>query len=178
MHDIGTAAYYDGPLQVRTSEMAGIVAALAGGALYVVIHLFLIGGDGLPPGIAPPSFRNNPILFALYGIAGCGVLFYIFVHRAHAFLQRRGKADLKSYVLAGVFVPAGFALAFIGLMGPLGFIFVLPWLFPSVAAMATYHRLAGMEPLDLPDDIEVRDARTLLPADHVRRRTRRFVSVH
>jgi hypothetical protein len=103
----------------------------------------------------------------------CAIPFYIFVRRSHAFLQKRGKSEIKSYVLAGVFVPLGFAVAYIALLGPLGFLFVLPWVLPSIVTMITYHRIAGLEPLDLPDDIEVRDPRAMLPADHVRRRVRR-----
>jgi len=38
-----------------------------------------------------------------------------------------------------------------------------------------YHRLAGREPLSLPDDIEVSDRRALVGADHVRRHVRRIV---
>jgi hypothetical protein len=95
--------------------------------------------------------------------------------RAHGYLQRRAKHELKSYALAGIVVPLGFALAFTALMGPFGVIFVLPWVLPSIAAMVAYHRIAGFEPLDLPDDIEVRDPRAMIPADHVRRRVRRVV---
>jgi hypothetical protein len=129
----------------------------------------------LPADAMPPLSRANPILFAIYGIIGVSVLFYIFISRSHSFLQRRGKDSLKSYALAGVVVPLGFALALLALMGPFGPLIVLPWILPSVLAMATYHRIAGFEPLDLPDDIEVSDPRTMLPADHVRRRVRRVV---
>jgi hypothetical protein len=175
VHDIGTAEYFEGPLQVRTSAMATLVAALAGSTLYVFISLVGLSDGQLPADAMPPLFRANPILFAIYGIIGLSVLFYVFVSRSHAFLQRRGKDSLKSYALAGVVVPLGFALALLTLMGPFGLLMVLPWVLPSVLAMATYHRVAGFEPLDLPDDIEVSDPRTMLPADHVRRRVRRVV---
>jgi hypothetical protein len=175
VHDIGSAEYYEGPLQVRTSATAGLIAAFAGSALFVFITLVGLSDGVLPAGAAPPLARQNPILFALYGICGCAIPFYIFVRRSHAFLQKRGKSEIKSYVLAGVFVPLGFAVAYIALLGPLGFLFVLPWVLPSIVTMITYHRIAGLEPLDLPDDIEVHDPRAMLPADHVRRRVRRIV---
>ena len=175
VHKTDLAEYYDGPLQVRTSAMAAVIASLAGGAVFVFIQLVGLSDGLLPREATPPLFSQNPILFALYGICGCAVFFYVFVMRSHAFLQRRAKTELKSYALAGVFVPAGFAMAYIALMGPLGFIFVLPWVLPAVAAMIAYHRLAGFEPLDIPDDIEVRDPRAMLPADHIRRRVRRVV---
>lgn len=173
--DIGSARYYDGPLQVCTSAPAGVVAALVGGLFYVMISLFGLTADPLPAGATHPLMKSNPVLFALYGMCGLAVPFYIFVRRSHAFLQRHGKAAFKSYALAGVFVPLGFAAALTVVMGPFGIIFALPWVIPSTAAMATYHRLAGMEPLALPEDIEVRDPRALVSADHMRRRVRRIV---
>ena len=62
-------------------------------------------------------------------------------------------------------------------MGPFGVMVVLPWVLPSVVAMVSYYRLAGFEPLALPSDIEVSDPRTMLAADHVRRRVRRVVPI-
>lgn len=175
VHDIGTAEYFEGPLQVRTSAWATLIAAVAGATLYGFISLVALSDGQLPASALPPVFRINPILGAIYGIVGTSVLFYIFIGRSHAFLQRRGKDGLKSYALAGIYVPLGFAAALLALMGPFGSLYVLPWVLPSVLAMATYHRIAGFEPLDLPDDIEVGDPRALVPADHVRRHVRRIV---
>jgi len=175
VHDIGTAAYYEGPLQVRSSAMAALIAAFAGSALFVMTSIISMTDGVLPPGAMPPVLRTNPILGALYGMIGVAIPFYIFVRRSHAFLQARGKDSVKSYLLAGVFVPMGFALAFTALMGPFGIFMVLPWVLPSIAAMIVYHRLAGYEPLALPADIEVSDARTMLPADHIRRRVQRVI---
>ncbi|WP_156313617.1 hypothetical protein [Erythrobacter sp. SG61-1L] len=175
VYDIGSAEYYDGPLQIRTSATAALIAAFTGSALYVFITLISLTDGVLPAGALPPLFTQSPILAALFGICGTAAPFYVFIRRSHAFLQKRGKDSLKSYALAGIFVPLGFALALLALMGPFGIILVLPWILPSVAAMATYHRLAGFEPLDLPGDIEVRDPRAMLPADHIRRRVRRVV---
>jgi hypothetical protein len=175
VHDTGLAEYYEGPLQVRSSPMAAVLASLAGSALYVFVTLVGLSDGFLPADAMPPLFRHNPVLFALYGICGCALPFYVMVMRSHSFLQRRAKVELKSYALAGVVVPGGFALALIALMGPMGFIFVLPWVLPAVVAMSVYHRFAGFEPLDIPADIEVRDPRAMLPADHIRRRVRRVV---
>lgn len=178
VHDIGSAEYYEGPLQVRTSAIAALLAALSGATLYVFITLIGLSDGQLPASALPPLFTTNPILAAIYGICGISVLFYVFIHRSHAFLQRRGKDGLRSYALAGVLVPLGFAIGLFALMGPFAIVIVLPWILPSVVAMAAYHRLAGFEPLDLPDDIEVRDPRAMLPADHIRRRVRRVVRTH
>lgn len=172
---VGDARYFDGPLQIRTSNMAAFIAALLGSALYSLISVFSLFDGALPPGAMPPVFRHNPALGALMGMASCTLPFLFFVHQSHKFLQARGKTAIGSYALAGVVVPLGFAAALLALMGPFGVILVLPWILPSVLAMVTYHQLAGLEPLALPDDIEVSDPRTLIPADHVRRRVRRVI---
>jgi hypothetical protein len=111
----------------------------------------------------------------LSGIFVMTLPFYIFVRKAHAFLQARGKSELKSYLKAGLFVPGLFFLGFFALLGPFAIMFVLPWILPSMIAIGVYHRLAGFEPLSLPGDIEVSDRRTLIGADHPRRQMRRIV---
>lgn len=178
VRDIGTAAYYDGPLQVRTSQMAALVGAVTGSALYSLTVMFSLSDGLLPPEALPPLYHANPAMMALVAIAFYTLFFLLFVNKAHAFLQARGKDRMLSYALAGVVVPLGFALMLVALMGPFGVMIVLPWVLPSVVAMTVYHRLAGFEPLALPQDIEVKDPRTMLPADHIRRRVRRAVPVN
>ena len=178
VHDTATASYYEGPLQVRTSAMAAWVAAFIASSLYSLTVMFSLGDGLLPPDAMPPLYHENPALMALVGIGVYSLFFYLFVRKAHGFLQARGKDQMRSYALAGVFVPMGLALMLLALMGPFAIMVVLPWVLPSVLAMVTYHRLAGFEPLALPSDIEVRDPRNLLAADHVRRRVRRVVPVN
>ena len=170
-----SAEYYSGPLQVRDSSMAALIAAVIGSALYMLTQALAESQDHFLAGIvSPKAFGSMPTMF-LSGIFVFVLPFYIFVRKAHAFLQARGKSELKSYILAGVVVPGLFFLAFLALLGPFALLFVLPWILPSMVAIGVYHRLAGMEPLSLPDDIEVRDRRTLIAADHPRRHTRRIV---
>jgi fatty acid desaturase len=178
VHDLGTAAYYDGPLQVRTSGMAALVAALVGSSLYTLTVMFSLSDGLLPAEAMPPLYRENPAMMAMVGICFYTLFFFAFVRRAHSFLQSRGKDKILSYALAGVFVPMGFAMMLLALMGPFGVMVVLPWVLPAVVAMVSYHRHAGFEPLFLPSDIEVSDQRTMLPADHVRRRVRRVIPVN
>jgi hypothetical protein len=47
--------------------------------------------------------------------------------------------------------------------------------FPSAIAMVIYRRLAGLEPKPIHEDIEVRDRRSLVGAQHARRRYGRIV---
>lgn len=170
-----SAEYYSGPLQVRDSSMAALIAAVIGSALYMLTQALAESQDHFLAGmVSPKAFGSMPTMF-LSGIFAFILPFYIFVRKAHAFLQARGKSELKSYILAGVVVPGLFFLAFLALLGPFALLFVLPWILPSMVAIGVYHRLAGMEPLSLPDDIEVRDRRTLIAADHPRRQMRRVV---
>ena len=169
------ADYYGGPLQVRDSSMAAIIASLIGAGIYVFEVAISELQDSLFAQILPPQLASNMALVALSGIIYCSLLFFVFVKKAHGFLQARGKTDVRSYVTAALVVPLGFALALTALMGPFGIIVVLPWILPSVAAIVTYHRLAGFEPLALPEDIVVNDPRTLISADHPRRRMRRVM---
>ena len=155
--------------------MAAWVAALIGASIIGVATLFSLTDGQLPADVLPPLFRTNPAMAGLVGIAFWTVPFLFFVRKSHDFLQSRGKDRIKSYALAGVFVPLGLSSMLLVLMGPFALLIVLPWIFPSVIAMVVYHRLAGVEPLALPADIEVSDPRTLIPADHVRRRVRRVI---
>lgn len=170
-----SAEYYSGPLQVRSSSMAALIAATIGSTLYMFMQALAESQDHFLAGmVSPKAFGSMPTMF-LTGIFVFVLPFYIFVKKAHAFLQARGKSELKSYLLAGLVVPGLFFLGFLALLGPFALLFILPWILPSMAAIAVYHRLAGMEPLSLPEDIEVSDRRTLLAADHPRRQMRRIV---
>ena len=158
--------------------MAAFVAALIASSLYSLTVMLSLTDGVLPADAMPPLYRQNPALMALVGIGFYSVFFFLFIRKAHGFLQARGKDRMRSYALAGVFVPMAFVLMLLALMGPFAVMVVLPWVVPSVLGMVCYHRLAGFEPLALPSDIEVADPRTMLAADHVRRRVRRVVSVN
>lgn len=169
------AEYYSGPLQLRDSSMAALIAAITGSTLYMFMQAVAESQTHFLAGmVSPKAFGSMPTMF-LSGIFAFILPFYIFVRKAHAFLQARGKSALSSYVKAGLVVPGLFFVGLLALMGPFALLFVLPWILPSMAAMAAYHRLAGMEPLALPDDIEVRDRRTLIAANHPRRQMQRIV---
>ena len=173
--ETASASYYDGPLQVKTSGMAALIAAVVGGASHSLMSFSSLLGDPLPADAMPPVLRDNPGLGVVYGIIGFSIPYLVFVKATHGYLQRREKSSIRSYVLAGVFVPLMFAGAFFCLMGPFGVLFAGQFMVPSIIAMAAYYRLAGLEPLSLPDDIEVDDPRTLVAANHPRRRMRRVI---
>ena len=82
IHDIGTASYYDGPLQVRSSTMAALVGAAAGSTLYSLAVMFSLSDGLLPAEAMPPLYHANPAMMALVGIAFYTLPFLLFVNRA------------------------------------------------------------------------------------------------
>lgn len=171
-----TAEYYSGPLQVRDSSMAAIIAALIGSAIFVFMQAIAEANDPFLSEIVSEERFGGMASLALAGIISATIPFYIFVKKTHAFLQARGKSELRSYLKAALVIPALLAMALFALMGPFALVVVLPWILPSLAAIAVYFRLAGFEPLSLPEDIEVSDRRTLIAANHPRRQMHRIVS--
>ena len=171
-----SAEYYGGPLQVRDSSMAALVAAMIGSTLFIFIQAIAEWQRPFVTQIVShDAFGGAGALF-LAGIIGVTVPMYAFVQKTHSYLQARGKWEVTSYVKGGLAIPGLICLGLLALMGPFAVMVVLPWVFPGMAAMAVYHRLAGWEPLALPDDIEVRDPRTLIAADHPRRQMHRIVA--
>jgi hypothetical protein len=171
----GTADYYDGPLQVRGSFMAALLAALVGASLHILASYFGLIVDPLPADAMPPSFRS-PGQAAVMGIIGAAIPYLLFVLIASKLLARAGQTSIWVFLAIGLAVPIilGCALGVVGL-GPIGLMLTAQFILPSGIAMATYRSLAGLEPLALPDDIEVSDRRTLVGADHVRRRMARVI---
>ena len=170
-----TAAYYDGPVQVRSSPVSALIAALFGAALHVLAVMTGLMADALPADAYPPTF-SLPGRAAALGIVGLGIPYVLFVLAANRMLAAAGRTSRRAYAVVGGVTPLvfGLMLCVVGL-GPLGFIMTGQFILPSIVAMLTYRSLAGLEPKDLPDDLEVRDPRTLVGADHVRRRSHRII---
>lgn len=172
--------FFEGPLQVITSTKAAFTAAVAG-ALTHSLYSFLVAivfSDVL-------SLRNDSALekfFSgeLFTMMAMGIVFSFFICGIilppailglHKYLKSKGKSDASSYIKYGAAAPA-----VAGLMMLIVGIFLTHWLIlPLAVAMGAYHRLAGLEPADLPEDIEVKDRRALVGANHVRRRVHRVV---
>lgn len=170
--------FFDGPLQVITSQSALVTAALIGGVVWTVT-MFLVmtvfsrsGFEKIATDVLDGS------MFTRVGqslIFGCLVALFVLtpiIYGTHLVARMRGKWTMGSYVFYGAMAPIaiGLALFIVGVAVTVQFV-------PAMAvAMGVYYRLAGLEPVDLPDDIEVRDRRALVGANHVRRRYRRIVS--
>ncbi len=174
-----SADFYGGPLQVVSSWSAAVSATLAGAlahSLYAAFFFTGFGGgfDGDNDRLVE-QFWSGELLQSMAFSLVFSVLICLFfvtpaVYGLHKLLSSRGWKKMSTYVIAGAVAPVATGLGML-LVG----IFFTHWfILPLAVAMGVYHHLAGMEPEKLPDDIEVRDPRTLVSGNHARRRMRRI----
>ncbi|MDR6874301.1 hypothetical protein J2Y55_005335 [Bosea sp. BE125] len=189
-----TAEYFDGPMQVCSSFNAAVAAAVTAIMVsHISMWFFLIltqlrafgfpagsrapSGKALPSGIAIPDYSQyTEALTAVLGSTLTMTLLLVIpvtliVYATHLGLKAFGKLSYKDYGLAGLAVPLAISL-------PLFFALVvgLQLAIPFALAMMAYRRMAGLEPLSLPDDIQVKDRRTLIASNHARRRFARVIA--
>lgn len=175
--DVDGTSYFSGPLQVRTSIPLMLIAGLCAGAALAATRLlfslmpvmFDFGYGSLLPKLGGRSTYGLVDVLAS-GLAGA-ILFPIPIYICHMFARSRRWTSLAAYAGAGALLPIALGLA-IFLIGVVVTVMFVP---PMALAMLLYRRLAGLEPLALPNDITVRDPRTLIGEDHVRRSYNRVV---
>lgn len=170
------AEYFDGPLVVRSSLGANALAALLASAAFILASTLSAWVDPYESPLTQFMARNGAGKTVVQGILGTAIPIMVLLALTHGFLRARGKSSYRDYATAGVVGPVIFSIL-IGMTGVswLAFLYLLQFLAPSLIAMLAYRRLAGLEPAPLPDDIEVSDRRTLVGADHVRRRMVRVI---
>jgi hypothetical protein len=170
----GTADYFDGPLQVKTSPGAVALAAVLGSSILMLSNFLMMAWDGVPGGL--PPFMQMPGFGVSNAIAGGAMFMAIGTYVAHLIVRGIGKIGYGAYALAGLAGPLIFTFMFavIG-MGVGSFLLFSQFIVPSIAAMTTYRRFAGLEPKPIHEDIEVSDVRNLVGANHPRRRYGRVV---
>jgi hypothetical protein len=165
--DTGEDQYFSGPMQVRFSlslmfasgALLGLI--LAGIGFLLTLSGALISGEFL--GEATAARVVGMTVAVTIGTGVLMVLPTLLGHYAATFFKAR---------TAGAYVGYGF-LANIALGLVTGvFLVAAPF---AAATLALYRRLAGIEPVGLPDDIRVRDPRALVAADHPARRYHRVV---
>jgi len=192
-----TAEYFDGPTQVRNSLNAAVAAAVTGVMVsHIVMWFFLLAGSygSMPSANKGSSSTLFPIKpsplgvqlpdFAVLGDAFVSVLasgllmsLMLFIPVAliilagHLGLRAFGRSGYADYGLAGLAIPPVIGLVLIFML-PLGLQLAIPF----AMAMLLYRKLAGLEPLAVREDIEVTDRRSLVAADHARRRFARVIS--
>jgi hypothetical protein len=170
-----SAEYFDGPLQVRTSAAAIVFAGLGAGLLWSVLSIglmsFMMISSMGPVGIThvwTDAMTNFATSYGLASVITGVVLQPLPVLIGHLICRGRNWTSIGAY--GGVGLALGFIVSLIG-MNPLGIMFAVP----SAIGLAFYRYLAGLEPKKLPEDIEVKDRRTLIGEDHARRRYRRVI---
>jgi hypothetical protein len=192
-----TAEYFDGPTQVRNSLNAAVAAAVTGVmASHIVMWFFLLAGayGSMPSSNKGSSSALFPIKpspigvqlpdFAVLGdtfvsVLGSGLLMSLILFipvaliilAGHLGLRAFGRSGYADYGLAGLAMPPVIGLVLIFML-PLGLQLAIPF----AMSMLLYRKLAGLEPLAVRDDIEVTDRRSLVAADHARRRFARVIS--
>lgn len=164
-------APYDGPVQVRTSFAAGLIAALtpaliatALGAPLVMLTLFEMRTS---LGLAAPLAMFVPAV--LISFVPCALVVGVTHWIARAFGRTRG---LEYAAIAAVLncAPAFMLTALVA--APLAFPFMM---IVGAVMGGVYRRFAGIEPLPLPEDVLATDPAHLVAADHPARRTRTVV---
>ncbi len=175
-----SSTFFDGPLQVITSGNAVFAAALAGALVHflysALYHLGVSNGnfgasESLKENVLSGDIFSGVVFGLLFSIIVCSILLPPAIYALHKLLVSRKRADMLSYVVAGGALPLGLGLLMFGF----GLLLTHWLILPLAVAMGVYHRLAGVEPAALPEDIEVSDPRTLIGENHVRRRMRRVV---
>ena len=173
----GEAEFYDGPLQVKTSGNAVFIASLVGGGIFSLVNSLLfvavemLMGRSMGTAFSNTYFDNAASAHGLLGYAAYGLLLGLIllplpVYLCHKFCQSRGWTKSHYYLVVGLAAPVIIGLC----MFVVGLILTVRLIVPLGLAMITYRQMAGLEPLSLPEDIEVNDRRTLIGANHPRRR--------
>ena len=170
----GESEYFEGPLQVRTSVASMAIAGVAAGALSGLLTMAsLVMAKGIGWGMEATAAGDiNGAAGMIFGGAFFGAFLYpVPIYFGHRWAQNRGLTGLADYAKIGAAIPIIVGL----LMFVVGVLATIWYVIPTAMAMALYRNLAGLEPKDLPEDIQVADRRALIGADHARRRYGRVV---
>ena len=168
-------ATYDGPVLVRTSIAATVIAAAMPAIFVTVLTLSVImPGFGsimgasadrsvLAAELALPAQIFFITVFVMFVPAAIVVVATHMLARSFRFTSG------GHYALIGAAVNCVAALLLIAMVHA-AFLFPVAAIVGAVMG-AVYRRFAGIEPLPLPEDVLAQDPRTLVPADHPSRRT-------
>lgn len=176
------AEYYNGPLQVRSSFIAAGLGGMMGGLIYNAVVVFYSGimmKNAMHSSLSSFSGggfagASNNLAYGLLTAMLMGVvLLSIPIYVGHLIARAREKTDFSDYALIGGLIPIVLGL----MMFVIGVMITLPFVPPMIIGMIVYRKYAGLEPMDLPEDIIARERRTLVGAEHVRRRMGRVVGI-
>jgi hypothetical protein len=167
-----TSCRFDGPVRVRTSIAATIIAAVAPAVMTALLTLAVFSPLLTYPGAAVglPIFVSalpaQMFLISLTVTIIPAAIFVVCTHHIARALHRQSGFD---YAALGGLLAALCSVVFVPFT-PFPF---TSNLFPLVAAIlcgammgGLYRRFAGLEPVPLPEPVIVTDENTLVPADH------------
>jgi hypothetical protein len=170
---LATSMKFDGPVRVRTSVAATVVAAVIPACLTAIVS-FAFFSTQLPPGFFFPVSAAPIYLAAIPAqvflmtltvtIVPAAILVVCMHHTARA-LHRSGGLDYA--VLGGAmgFVCGIVVAPFTALTAPGPFLLLPAFVYGAMMG-AAYRRFAGLEPVPLPEPVIVTDANTLVGAEH------------
>jgi hypothetical protein len=172
LEGLSTSCTFDGPVRVRTSVAATVLAALIPASLTAILS-FAFFSMFLPPALLPAGAA--PIFLAaipaqvflttlVVTIVPSGILVVCVHHTARACHRSRG---LEYAVLGGLMacLCGGVIAPFTALSSPVPLLLVPAFVYGAIMG-ALYRRFAGLEPEPLPEPIIVTDVNTLVGADH------------
>lgn len=175
-----TAAYFAGPLRVRTSFLLMLLSSLIGGGVLFMCRalVVLVGEARMLSDHSAPAVLKHAADASLY--VGAEMLFMTLLGIvpislcliAGHFAARGLKAKaVWVYFLIGFVTPVAVAMLSMGLFAMIAITVALP----TAISMALYRTFAGLEPVPIAEDVIVSDSRALVGAEHPRRRYGRII---
>ncbi|PHR18984.1 MAG: hypothetical protein COA37_18690 [Hoeflea sp.] len=176
----GDAAYFEGPLQVRTSVLALIFATIVGCIANVAVNIVfrvgsvarfmeqsrrIISGDQLLIGVLEGTLSG--LAYAL--LTFLPVMFLVLL--AHMALRALRQHSYAAYGVAGLLSSPAAMILTGGAAASIGFFAVIP----AMVAALVYRKIAGLEPAPVAEDIKARNRRDLVGKNHIRRKVGRVV---
>lgn len=158
---------YTGPVQVRTSMMATLIASVTPAVLFALCFLFLFA---IVFPFQGASWRSQiqviavPSYLAVMVLIVTAVPAAILVNIAHGVARMTKQSGTLAYAGIGAAVGLAASLAAMPVMSSPSF--VLGIVFATAVASAVYRRFAGLEPRPLPEAVIAYDPTHLVPEDH------------
>jgi hypothetical protein len=164
------------PVRVRTSKFAFVVMAMVPGGM---VWLFTLPTSGLLSGDLPKTFPGwiialaGPIYLGFLGLILTALPAATIIGITHVIARAMERMRGMEYATIG----AGVAMIGACTLLTYGDPVVLLFLSATAGAImgAGYRRIAGLEPVLLPEAVHVTDPHALVSADHAARRTRMVI---
>jgi hypothetical protein len=172
---------FDGPIRVRTSVAAIVIAALMPAVLTTVLSISLASllpgfvrymGSGSNPVIAVALPAQMFLTFLVASIVPSAIFVLCMHHIARAIGQDRALA----YTVIGGLMAAlcAYLLSPMVPLLPVSLLMIVAAAYGAIMG-ALYHRFAGLEPVPLPEAVIATDPNALVGADHPARRQHRVI---